>query len=217
MVYYKRNLPHFLPKGYAFFVTFRLANTIPKNVYDEIKTRYNSEIKRIMGYDNDKKKYEAYKNLQNYVFRKYESILDKADFGRDWLRNEKIAKIVENAFYFNNKKKYDLIAFTIMPNHVHIILKPYEDEQKANKTGKSEKYVLTKIVGNIKSFTANKANEELKRKGSFWHNESYDHVIRDEKELRAFTEYILNNPVKAGLCNSTEEWRWSYYDPEYYV
>ena len=104
-----------------------------------------------------------------------------------------------------------------MPNHVHIILKPYEDEQKANKTGKSEKYVLTKVVGNIKSFTANKANEELKRKGNFWHHESYDHVIRDEKELRAFTEYILNNPVKAGLCNSTEEWRWNYYDPEYYV
>jgi REP element-mobilizing transposase RayT len=217
LVYYKRNLPHFLPEGYAFFVTIRLANTIPKNVYEEIKAKYNLELKRIMGYDNNEKKNEEYKNLRNSVFQRYESILDKADFGRDWLRNEKIATILENSFFYNNKKKYDLIAFTIMPNHSHLIIKPYTDQQETLAKRKSERYTLAKIVGNIKSFTANKANEVLKRNGNFWHHESYDHVVRDEKELRSYTKYILNNPVKARLCDSSEEWRWNYYNPDYYL
>lgn len=167
-----------------------------------------------MGLESKEAKYTEYMELKNFIFQKYESILDKAAFGRDWLIKEKIAKILGNALFYNNKKKYDLIAFTIMPNHSHIIIHPYEDESR---NAKSDKYVLTKIIGNIKSFTANKANEVLNRKGSFWHHESYDHVIRDEKDLRVLTEYTLNNPVKAGLCESAEEWRWNYFDPEYYL
>ena len=214
MAYYKRNLPHFLPEGYAYFVTFRLANTIPKNIYEEIKREYDDRLNVVMNYDNKEKKHEEYKSLQNHIFIKYEAILDKADFGRDWLRKKKIAHIVSSALFYNDKKKYDLIVFTIMPNHVHVILKP--NEEKYSKIGKEEPkaYMLTQITGNIKSYTATKANKILERKGAFWQHESYDHVIRDEKELKSTIEYILNNPVKAGLCKSSGEWEWSYYNPD---
>lgn len=214
LAYYKRNLPHFLPDGYAYFVTFRLANTIPKQVYNEIKEKYNSVLNKISGYDKKGKKYEEYMTLQKYVFKKYETILDKADFGRKWLQNKEIAKIVRSALFHNDSKKYDLIAFTIMPNHVHIILKPYEKEIPESGELKFRQYILTEIIGNIKSYTATMANKILNRRGAFWQHESYDHVIRDEKELMRLVEYILNNPVKAKLCNSPDEWGWNYYNPE---
>lgn len=217
MVYYKRNLPHFLPEGYAYFVTIRLANTIPRKVYEEIKEKYNSELNRIAGYDKREKRYDEYGKVQNLIFQKYEAILDKADFGRDWLKNKEIARIITSALFYKNKKDYDLIAFTIMPNHLHVIIKPYRKQSVKQANDSLHDYVLTKIIGNIKSFTALKANKALKRNGSFWQHESYDHVIRDEKELRKMTEYILNNPVKAKLCTSPEEWKWSYYNPEYYL
>ena len=215
MAYYKRNLPHFLLEGYAYFVTIRLANTIPKQVYNQIKENYNSELNRIIGYDNKEKKYEEYKTLQNYVFKKYETVLDKADFGRKWLQNEEIAKLVSSALFHNDSKKYDLIAFTIMPNHVHIIIRPFEKEIFKLGESKSKQYMLIQIIGNIKSYTATKANKTLKRQGAFWQHESYDHVIRDERELKKIVEYILNNPVKAKLCESPDEWRRSYYNPDY--
>ena len=214
MAYYKRNLPHFLPDGYAYFVTIRLANTIPMQVYNEIKEKYNAELKRINGYDNKEKKYDEYVTLQKYVFRKYERILDKADFGKKWLQDKRIAKIVRSALFYNDSKKYDLIAFTIMPNHVHIIIRPYKEETTESVELKSRQYILTVIIGNIKSYTATMANRILNKRGAFWQHESYDHVIRDEKELMRIIEYILNNPVKARLCNSPDEWKWNYYNPE---
>ncbi len=213
MAYYKRNLPHFLPEGYAYFVTFRLADTIPKKVYEEIRKKYESELNRIIGYCDKQKQINDYKSLQNYVFRKYENILDRADFGRKWLQNEEIANILSSAFFHKDSIEYDLSAFTIMPNHVHIIIKPYKKEiTKLNKT-QSEHYILTQIIGNIKSYTATQANKILNRRGAFWKHESFDHVIRNEKELNRFVVYILNNPVKAKLCELKSEWKWSYYNP----
>ena len=71
-------------------------------------------------------------------------------------------------------------------------------------------YIVTKILQDLKSKTALKANKILNRSGAFWQHESYDHVVRDEKELRRIVEYVLNNPVKAGFCEKWEDWQWSY-------
>ena len=69
----------------------------------------------------------------------------------------------------------------------------------------------------IKKFTAREANKVLDRKGKFWQHESYDHVVRDQKELREIVKYILNNPVKAGLCEDIDKWKWNYFNPKYFI
>lgn len=62
----------------------------------------------------------------------------------------------------------------------------------------------------LKGYTARKANCLLGRSGTFWQHESYDHVVRDPSEWRRIVNYVLNNPVKAGLVDTWEKWQWSY-------
>jgi REP element-mobilizing transposase RayT len=93
-----------------------------------------------------------------------------------------------------------------MPNHVHIVFTPI-----VSRTGCST-YIVTDILKSLKWYTALRCNKLLKHSGAFWQHESYDHVVQDEKELRRIVEYILNNPVKAGLCEKWEDWQWSYYN-----
>jgi putative DNA methylase len=84
-----------------------------------------------------------------------------------------------------------------MPNHVHVLLTSIE------------KYSLSKIIHSWKSFTAHQANKALNRTGEFWQTEYYDRYIRNDKHLSAAVEYIINNPVKAGLIGKAENWKWS--------
>jgi hypothetical protein len=71
-------------------------------------------------------------------------------------------------------------------------------------------YRVTTILQHLKKNTAIKCNQVLNRNGSFWQHESYDHIIRNSEELRRIIAYVLNNPVKAGLAASPEEWEYSY-------
>ena len=62
---------------------------------------------------------------------------------------------------------------------------------------------------NLKSYTAHRANEILGRSGAFWQRESYDHWVRDDDELERIVNYIRGNPVKAGLVDRPESWKYS--------
>ena len=88
--------------------------------------------------------------------------------------------------------RYDLLAWCIMPNHVHAVLRP--------KAG----HELPDILHSLKSFTSKKANKILNRTGEFWQAEYYDHLVRNEDDFRKQVEYTLENPAKAGLAN----WKW---------
>jgi putative transposase len=98
---------------------------------------------------------------------------------------------------------YELDAFCIMLNHVHMVFKPLENTDGINNS-------LSTIMHSLKRYTARQANLLLGQSGSFWQHESYDHVIRDESELEQIIKYVLYNPVKAGLVNDWSQWRWSY-------
>lgn len=84
-----------------------------------------------------------------------------------------------------------------MPNHVHVLFTPQDE------------WDMSQIAHTWKSFTANECNSVLKRRGQFWQPELYDRYIRDERHFANAVDYIQNNPVKAGLCSSAEEWLWS--------
>ena len=118
-----------------------------------------------------------------------------------------------------------------MPNHVHIVLKPiverfadasHVESLRRNSKNRSDEehnhdsfYILTDILQNYKKYTARMSNLILNRTGQFWQHESYDHVIRDQDELNRIINYVLQNPVKAGLVENPEDWKWSYYKREF--
>ncbi|MBF8276405.1 MAG: hypothetical protein HW390_1478 [Candidatus Brocadiaceae bacterium] len=132
-------------------------------------------------------------------FSKFDEMLDKAVNSQSWLKDERIADMVAEAMCFRDKKVYDLLAYCIMPNHVHVV---FTVERSATS--------LYKALQSLKAYTAGKANKILLNNGAFWQHESYDHVVRDGKELERIIDYVLHNPVKAGLVSSQEQWKWNY-------
>ncbi|MEO8665426.1 MAG: transposase [Ignavibacteria bacterium] len=214
MTYYHRNLPHYQPDGATFFITFRLSGSIPLIKLYSLRTDYEKELKELTS------SFSAYKSgfydklyvLQKKHFAKFDNLIDSNLVGPDWLKIDDVAKIVSDKIHSFDNSKYELIVYCIMPNHVHLVIKLYEDlvTSKSNFKGKTKEYILADILRLIKGSTARNSNILLKRTGSFWQHESYDHVVRNEKELGNIIRYVLNNPVKAGLVNDYKQWKWSY-------
>jgi REP element-mobilizing transposase RayT len=192
--FYRRRLPHLQIEGATYFVTFRLKNSLPV----EILQRLSQEFERIKSLPSDQTQIE-----ERLWFEKFDNYLDRALSGENFLSDSQVAIVVEEAIYYRHTKVYDLISFCIMPNHVHLICKPLEKE-------KDKFYGLTEILHSLKRHTARQSNLILKRSGSFWQDESYDHVIRDEAELEQIIKYVLYNPVKANLVKEQEDWKWAF-------
>ena len=94
------------------------------------------------------------------------------------------------------RKFYDLYAWVVMPNHVHVVWEP--------------RVAMPGIMRWLKGRTSRAANRILGRTGMrFWLDESFDHWVRTEEELRGLIEYVEENPVKAGLVERAEQWPWS--------
>src|SRR4029079_5894564 len=91
--------------------------------------------------------------------------------------------------------RYQLHAFVVMANHVHMLVTPT--------------VASTKWLGPLKGYTAHHANRILGRAGHFWQDESYDHLVRSGAEFERIRAYIENNPVSAGLVGAAEDFRWS--------
>ena len=213
-VYYKRNLPHYQPGNADYFVTFRLANSLPKKVIDNLKNEYSILINETEKINNlSKRKRAILRNAKQY-FRKFDNLLDGSQTGPLWLKEEPIANIIYESIIYRDKKKYDLHCFTIMPNHVHVVfsIEDVNVGRIADSTARNSVsgYRVTKILQDLKKFTAIESNKILKRSGQFWQNESYDHVIRNSTEYRNVINYVINNPVKAGLVDNAENWKWTY-------
>jgi REP element-mobilizing transposase RayT len=112
------------------------------------------------------------------------------------LAKSQIAEVVALALQHFHGKRYRLQAWCVMPNHVHILFQLFPEEK------------LPSVLHSWKSFTAKKCSGILGTSGSFWQKEYYNHLVRNEGDLRRIAEYILENPVKAGL----RDWRWVWAD-----
>jgi len=135
-------------------------------------------------------------------FAMMEKWLDRATVGPTWLGDQRVAKIVYDALLYRDGKQYRLDVFSIMPNHVHVVFKPkmIADEPRS----------LSSIMHSLKLYTAREANKVLQRSGAFWEHESFDHYIRNEAEWKRIVKYVLENPVKAGLVRTWQDWPWNY-------
>ncbi len=123
--------------------------------------------------------------------------LDRAERGPRYLARPDIAKIVAAGLRTGAELgNYELRAYVVMPNHVHVLLRPLVDPSRA--------------LRGLKGCTAREANKVLGRAGEpFWQHESYDHVVRNSEEMGRIVAYIHNNPVRAGLARVPEEYAWS--------
>ncbi len=200
---YRRNLPHVQPPGATFFITFRLTGSLPAAViatlYAEAE-RVRTELERA---PNSPQRAERLYLAERQFFAEWDAALDRGE-GPDWLRNPEVAKLVTDNMHYFAGKRYDLLAYCIMSNHVHVVLAPL---LKAEGTY----YPLAQIMHTMKGYTAGQANQLLGRTGEFWLHESYDHYVRDQAELERIIAYVVNNPVKAGLVADWQAWPWTYY------
>jgi REP element-mobilizing transposase RayT len=212
--YYRRNLPHYQPLEATFFVTFRLTGSLPYQIIKELKAEQETAEQLLRKDPDNVVRKKKLSDLRKKYFGKFDTRLDFEKTGPLWLGIPAIAELVSQAMHYRDGKQYDLIAYTIMPNHVHLVFSLLPDvgrlaESSPGRDGVSP-YIVTNIIGSIKKHTALNANEILNRRGAFWQHESYDHVVRDGKELERVIYYVLNNPVSASLAKSWESWKWSY-------
>ena len=114
-----------------------------------------------------------------------------------WLRNPEIAAIVQEALLHFDGERYRLIAWCVMPNHVHAIVEVLDS------------HPLRTIVKSWKSFTSRQANTLLGRTGPFWEVDYFDRYMRSEGHMLQTVEYVESNPVKAGLVDDPTAWPWS--------
>ena len=189
-------LPHLKREGASYFVTFRLAGTLPRDVLIKFKTERDAILSQAQAAKRPLTWHE-----KEELFRWYSSRVDKyldASHGDCWLSRPEIASVVANAIRFHAGQRFDLLAWVVMPNHIHAVLRPHVN------------WTLSQILKSWKGFTAREANQLLKRTGNtFWQVESYDHQLRDDHDSYRCCRYTTMNPVTAGLCKAPEDWRWS--------
>jgi REP element-mobilizing transposase RayT len=164
-------LPHFDSPETVQFVTFRLADSLPRAVVQTLSSQDDSILQ---------------------IDRRLDGGL-----GACWLAKSDVAELVQNAILHFDGDRYHVLAWCIMPNHVHVVVEPFEGQR------------LGAILHSWKSFTANKANLLVRRTGGFWHDDFFDRYMRDEGHLMQTVHYVEHNPVKAGLVGSAEQWTWS--------
>ena len=107
----------------------------------------------------------------------------------------------------DNGSKMQLHVAVIMPDHVHLIFTPLRSET-------NETYSFEEIVGAIKGASAHYINRALKRTGTVWQDESFDHVLRSQESLDRKIQYVCENPVRKGLARRPEDYKWLWKEPQ---
>lgn len=153
--------------------------------------------------------------LNREWFFKCEEILHREAVGPTWLRDQRVADKVAENLHRLDADAYELDAFTVMSNHVHTVFRPLVSKELIEEFLRSQHNsgdgipALGKIMQTIKGRSARTCNLILDRSGAFWEHESFDHVIRTGKFHKTI-RYVLNNPVKIGLVENWEDYRWNY-------
>jgi Rad3-related DNA helicase/REP element-mobilizing transposase RayT len=189
-------LLHWTKESAVYAVNFRLADAVPAEVLEAWKRERDDIVLRAKQLDRPIAEHER-KRLDDLHSEKVEAFLD-AGRGECWMNDPRVAALVAGALKHFERDRYRLLAWCVMPNHVHAVVQPIGS------------HALEEIVHSWKSFTAHKANKLLGREGPFWMAEAYDHLIRDQDDLRHAVEYVLGNPSKAKL----DGWKWIGGDPE---
>lgn len=179
-------LPHFEGAEATQHVTFHLADSLPKSVL----LRLEAELKT---FPQEKRDTERRKRIEAWI---------DAGHGSCILRNPAIAGMAQQSLLRFDADRYRLLAWVVMPNHIHVLFQPMNG------------WTVAKIVASWKKFTGNKICDHRLHTGEgprppIWHREYWDRYIRNQDHFQQAIEYIHLNPVKAGLAAAPEAWPWS--------
>ena len=177
-----RKLPHWRQKGTTAFVTFRLGDSLPQQ---KLRSLRAERLRWLREHPAPLSRVQR-RHFAALLSAKIEAYL-AAGYGACWLSRAEVAEIVERSLRHFDGQRYFLAPYVIMPNHVHLLVTP------APAVDPSE------ILHTWKSFTSHEINRLVRRRGRLWQEESYDHLIRSEEELRSYVAYIEANPKTAGL------------------
>jgi REP element-mobilizing transposase RayT len=139
------------------------------------------------------------------VFLECEALLDTAPVVR-WLAKPRLAAVVRDALLFGHGRRYELLAYVVMPSHMHVVFSTLGGPQIAGARASTSRQM---VIQSLKRFTSRQCNLLLGRSGAFWQSESYDRVVRGADELERVMRYVERNPVKAGLCAAPADWPYS--------
>jgi putative transposase len=174
-------LPHWEAGEDPQSITFRLADSLP----NEVRMRWAAEFEETREKpDPDEQR------------RRFEIVLDQGH-GEAFLTRPDIGQVVEDALLHFDGTRYRLHAWSIMPNHVHVLMTPINE------------HALSAIVHSWKSYTATQINRLLGRQGALWFPEYFDRKIRNERHFETARYYIEQNAVEAKLCARAEDWLFS--------
>jgi len=180
-------LPHWEMPNAIYFITYRLHDSLPLHVVHALNEERRA-LKRMYG--------NGATALDRARIRiAFERTLDRAldtEYGAAHLADERIARVVvDNLMHFNGER-YEVLAWCVMPTHIHVVIRTLGEQH------------LAMIVQSWKSYTAKRANKILGQTGAFWAREYFDRIVRSPEDLSRTLEYVVNNPVKAGL----RDWLW---------
>ncbi len=206
--YYRRKLPHYQNVGGLFFVTYILKSAIETSELESLQLNFDKRLANLS--DKQKRYYSEELDIEyRRYFGEYDKALHRSKNNIHWLKNKKCAEIVSESLHFWDTRRIELFSYCIMSNHVHAVFRVYENDE----TGK--KLYLQDIMESVKKFSSKECNKVLGIKGQFWQNETYDRFVRNKGELSRIISYILDNPIKAGLSEYRNQWKWSYVKDDY--
>ena len=218
-LYRRRHLPHWDLPGATYFITTCLTGSIPAEGMLDLERFRNGLVKPN---PNDSQPFSEKKDLAwKRYFARADWWLDQQPAVRH-LSAPRLSEIVVDAFHHWAGKRYDLLAYVVMPSHIHWVFRPIVGQvgnQSCENSGqvgnlsyngkKRIRFPRERIMHSLKRHTARECNKVLHKQGSFWQDESYDRCVRDDDELERIILYVENNPVKAGMVEKAELLRFS--------
>jgi len=191
-------LPHWKLAAGTYAVTFRLADALPHDVLEHYRQKRQALLDLLDSHSRasgSRSVLDQMLSVRNQLAQLQAAVIDPEldrGHGACLLRNDDFADLLAGALRHFDGTRYTLLAWCVMPNHVHAVLQPAAGHE------------LEEILHSWKSFTAHEIDKRLGTSGTIWQKESYDHLICDGEDLRNQLDYVLDNPWKAGL----DGWRW---------
>ena len=178
----RRNLPHWQQEDSYYFLTWRLADSLPAAKLKGLKEQ------RFAWQQANPEPLDAEQETEFHALfsSQIEEWLDAGE-GSCIFKNPALRAIVDEALRHFDGKRYDLIASAVMPNHVHVVIHLFNGEN------------LSDVLHSWKSFTAKQINHETKNTGTVWQDESFDRIVRSSAHLETLISYVEENPAKARL------------------